>query len=126
MNPPLPRFRNYAIALACSIAAALVQPAMADTTTATTTPVGFITVTVPAAVNATTPSSRTLSIPLYNTAAYAGAVATVDSSTAFSVTGAAWTVNQFTTVPHFVRVKTGAQVGRFFLIASHTATQLTV
>ncbi|MDB6151955.1 MAG: secretion protein [Chthoniobacteraceae bacterium] len=126
MNLTLPRFRNYAVALACSIAAVLVDPAMAETTTATTTPVGFITVTVPAATNATTPSSRTLSIPLYNTAAYAGAVASVDSSSAFTIAGAAWTANQFTTAPHFVRVKTGAQVGRFFLIASHTANQLTL
>ncbi|MES2568595.1 MAG: TIGR02597 family protein [Verrucomicrobiota bacterium] len=121
----LPRFRNYAAVLACSIAVAL-APSLSAETTATTTPVGFITVTIPAAANATTPSSRTLSIPLYNTAAYAGAVASVDSSSAFTVSGAAWTANQFTTVPHFVRVKTGTNVGRFFLIASHTANQLTV
>lgn len=95
-------------------------------TTATTTPVGFITVTVPAAANATTPSSKAISIPLYNAAAFASAITSVDSSNSFTLTGANWTANQFTTTPHFVRVKTGAQVGRFFLISSHTTNRLTV
>jgi uncharacterized protein (TIGR02597 family) len=111
------------LALFLSIASLI--PADAQTT-ATTTPVGFITVTVPAAVDASTPSNKAISIPLYNPADFVSAVASVDSASAFTMTGATWTANQFATTPHFVRIKTGAQVGKFFLIVSNTTNQLTV
>lgn len=112
------------IAAALLTFAPLGAPLLAQTT-ATTTPVGFITVTVPAAANGT-PSNKALSIPLYNPAAFTAAVTSVDSADSFTLTGANWTANQFTTAPHFVRIKTGANVGRFFLITSHTTSQLTV
>lgn len=101
-------------------------PSLFAQTTATTTPVGFITVTVPAAVDAMKPSSKAISIPLYNPAAFSSAIASVDSANSFTLTGATWATNQFTSTPHFVRVKSGAQVGRFFLISSHTTNRLTV
>ena len=39
---------------------------------------------------------------------------------------AAWTPNQWTAIPHLVRVTSGVSDGRFFLITAHTATELTV
>lgn len=102
--------------------------------TATTTPVGFITVVIPKATGATTPSNNAISIPLYATAAYVSSVASVDSTTQLTLTGAAWTAGQFVlaasggtaTTPYIVRVKSGTNVGKFWLISANTASQLTV
>jgi uncharacterized protein (TIGR02597 family) len=99
-------------------------------TTATTIPAGFITKTIPAAVSATTPSNVALSIPLYKAASFVGAVSSVDNTTTVALGGAAFTTGQFnfstTTQPYLLRVKTGSAVGRFFLISTNTATQVTV
>ena len=121
------QFRALSVAILCSIA-----PALHAQTTATTTPVGFVTRTISAAVNATTPSNTTVSIPLYAAADYVSTVATIDSATQFTLTGAAWTAGQFavSTAPRLVRVKTStavpANVGKFFLVTANTTSQLTV
>lgn len=125
--------RPLATALACALLASLL-PALKAQTTATTTPVGFITVTIPAAVDVSTPSNTSLSVPLYNTAAYVSSVATLDSATQFTMTGAAWTAGAFAApaAPYLVRIKgqptlnVGANVGRTFLITGNTTNQLTV
>ncbi len=119
--------RSRILPLACLSAAILSGVASAQTT-ATTTPVGFVTVTIPAAVNSTTPSNAAISVPLYGTAAFQGTIASVDSSNAFSLSGAAFTASQYSssTSPYFVRIMSGTSVGRFFLISANTATQLTV
>ena len=75
-----------------------IGPVTSDTSTtatAATVPVGFTTVTVTPATNSSTPSSQVLSVPFYQPAAYAAAVSSVDSSTQFSSSSAAWTANQF-------------------------------
>lgn len=117
------QFRILSVAILCSIA-----PSLKAQTTATTTPVGFVTVTIPAATNATTPSNRALSFPLYKAADFVGAVASVDSVNQFTLTGAAWTAGQFavSTAPRFVRIKTGTNTGKFFLVTANTTNQLTV
>ena len=110
------------LALALSLFVAV--PTQAQTQ-ATSNPVGYITVTVPAgAVSA--PSYTTLSIPLNNAAVFSGTVATVDSATQVTLNGAAWTDGQYITTPHLARVTSGANVGRFFLITGNTTNQLTV
>jgi hypothetical protein len=105
--------------------------------TATTTPVGFITVTIPAATNSTTPSNTTpsntaLSIPLYATASRTSAAASVDAATQFTLTGAAWTANQFViaptgtaTTPYIAKMASGNSVGQFWLIDGNTTSQRT-
>ncbi len=93
---------------------------------ADTVPVGIIKITIPAAVDANTPSRAAISVPLYRAASFQGAVASVDSSTAFTVSGANFVANQFSTSPFLVRVMSGAGAGRFFLITGNTASQLTV
>jgi uncharacterized protein (TIGR02597 family) len=102
----------------------LAREAGAQTTA--TTPVGFIKLTLPAAADASTPSSTTISIPLYDSPDFSGPVASVDSSSSVSVSGAAWTAGQFTSSPHLIRFKSGAQSGRFYLITSNTTSQVTV
>lgn len=117
--------RSIAAVVALSFAALASHQALAQTT-ATTVPVGFITKTIPAAVDPNNPSNAALSIPLYATAVFTSSVASVDSANSFTMTSAAWTVNQFTAVPHLVRIKSGANVGKFFLISGNSANQLTV
>ena len=122
--------RPLAAAIACTLLASLL-PTLRAQTTATTTPVGFITVNIPAAADANTPSNTTVSVPLYATAAFQGSVALVDSATTLTLTGAAFTAGQFgpystTQPPYLVRVKVGAQVGKFWLITGNTTNQLTV
>ena len=108
-----------------------VVPIMSDTpttTTAATVPVGFTQTVVTPAIDANTPSSQVLSVPFYNAAVYAAAVSTVDTSTQFSNSSATWTTNQFAQSgsPYLVHFQSGNSVGRYFLIQSNTATQVTV
>lgn len=127
------RIRPLATAILCTLVASL-APVLRAQTTATTVPVGFITVTIPAAPSPSTPSNASLSIPLYNTAAYASSVAALVGATDFTLSGAAWTASQFADPanPYLVRIKgqptlnVGANVGRTFLIIANTTNQLTV
>ncbi len=89
-------------------------------TTATTAPVGFLTVSVPAG------SSSAWSLPLYNTPVFQSSISSVDSSTSFSLTSASFTAGQYASSPFFVHVQTGNSAGKFYLISSNTTTQLTV
>lgn len=117
------QFRALSVAILCSIA-----PVTQAQTTATTVPAGFITITIPAAANGSTPSNRALSIPLYKTADFVGVVASVDSANQVTLTGAVWTANQFASVtaPRLLRIKTGANTGKFFLVTANTPNQVTV
>ncbi len=117
--------RNALFALGGLLLGTATSQAQSSTATATTVPVGYLTQTV-AAASGNGPTNATLSLPLYNAAVYAGAITSVDGSTAFSSSAAAWTTNQFTTTPFFARIKSGANVGRCFPITANTATQLTV
>jgi len=94
---------------------------------ATTPPIGFFTVTVPAG-SAASPSYTPLSIPLYNNAVFAGAVTSVDSATQITLGGAVWIAGQFATTaaPRFAKVTAGAGVGRSFLVTGNTTSQLTL
>lgn len=97
----------------------------AQSSTATTVPVGCLTQTI-AAATGNGPANGTVALPLYTAAVYAGLVTSVDGSTAFSSSSAAWTANQFTATPFFVRIKSGNNVGRCFPVTANTATQLSV
>jgi uncharacterized protein (TIGR02597 family) len=92
----------------------------------TTNPVGFVSADITPATDATHPKSTVVSTPFYDLPDFQGAVSSVDSTTQISISGAAFTVNQFSSTPHLARFKSGPSVGRFFLIASNTATQLTL
>ncbi len=113
--------------------AALLLPSirLASFAQTTTEPVGFMTLTIPAAPSSSTPSYSTISVPLYNPADFTGAVASVDSTTSLTLSGAAWTAGQFADAanPRLVRVKTSAtasHVGKYFVVTANTANQLTV
>ncbi len=124
------RIRPLATAIFCTLVVSL-APVLRAQTTATTVPVGFVTVTIAAAPNATSPKLTPVSVPLYRTADYSAAVTALNTSTQFTLSGS-FTASAFVTTPHFVRVKTVANVadavniGKAFLISANTTTQLTV
>jgi uncharacterized protein (TIGR02597 family) len=118
----LPQMRRFLSLFAVLIATVT----FASAQSVTTIPVGFETATIPAAASASNPSNTPVFVPFYPVADFQGAVSTVDSSSALSISGAAFTANQFTTTPHLARLKSGASVGRFFFISANTATQLTL
>lgn len=111
--------RSIAAVVALSFAALAVPHASAQTT-ATTVPVGFITKTIPAGPDAATPSNTVLSIPLYQTADFQSSVAITPAagSSDIKLTSATFSAGQFTGTPHLVRVKSGALVGKFWLITT--------
>ena len=113
--------------------ALLAVPAFAQTT-ATTVPVGFITVSIQAANPPSVPEqSAAFAVPLYNSADFQGAVASVTATT-INFSGTPLTAGQFdqpaaVATPRAVRVKTAANpasVGLLFLVSLNTANQVTV
>ena len=87
-------------------------------------PSGFIQLTIPAAANGV-PVRMPISNPFQRPASTAGALTSVGGSV-LTDAAAAWTPNQWTASPHLVRMTSGVSDGRFFLITSHTTTELTV
>jgi uncharacterized protein (TIGR02597 family) len=112
------------IALVASIAM-LAAPAFAQTT-ATTDPVGFITLNVSGA------SDNAMSVPMVRDAAFAGAVNGSITANSFTVTGAAWTADQFvfnsTTQPntYYCEFATGPLQGLYYLITANGPDSLTL
>jgi hypothetical protein len=120
------------VALTASIAI-LTASAFAQTT-ATTVPVGFITVTIPGATPPTiNEESAAFAAPLYGSADFQGPVASV-SATQINFAGTPLTAGAFdqpgaVATPRAVRVKSAANpaaVGLLFLVSVNTANQVTV
>ena len=120
-------FTLKSLALAAVSLAALLPSGQAQTTV-TTDPVGFTTVTIAPSLDGTTPVGTVISTPLHAAPVYAGTITSVDATNAFSDSNAAWTGNQFVSgsTPYLVKIKSGASVGRFFLVTSNSTSQLTV
>ena len=97
-------------------------------TTANTTSVGYINVTIPAATPTITEQSVAFSVPLYNSPDFQGTVASLDSATSFTLTGASFTAGNFAIAasPRGVRIMTGTQQGLLLLVTANTVNQLTV
>jgi hypothetical protein len=92
--------------------------------TAYTTPVGYVSLGNAGAVPANT--DMTLAIPLERPAVYAGAAAGF-AADVLTVSGTpAFTVNQFTSSPHILKVESGAASGVIALITANTADSITV
>jgi len=112
-------------ALFVFLSGALLLSPCTDAQSVNTPPVGFIKVPIAPAVDAATPSSTIISVPLYGTVSYTGVVSAVnDAESSISAANATWTASQFASAasPHLVRIKTGTSMGRFFLITAHTTT----
>lgn len=88
--------------------------------TASTTPVGVVTVSLPAG------RSSAISVPLIGDSVYSGPISSFTPNT-ITVSGTPWTAGQFTgTTPYFVQIKSGLHVGRMLRITSNTASSITV
>ncbi len=86
-------------------------------TTATTDPVGFMTVDLPVG------SDTVVAAPLSKAPVFQGAVTSLNGF-AVTVTGANF--GDLTTTPHYVQATTGAQAGNIFDVASNTTDTITL
>ncbi len=102
----------YAIALT-----SLALSSVNAQTTATTDPVGFMTVATPIG------SDTIIGSPLTKAAVFQGAVTSRDS---YTITSAGANLGDLTTMPHYVQATTGSQSGMIFDVASNTATTITL
>lgn len=111
-----------------SLLLAAAATGMAFGQTAYTTPVGYValgdTTAGQPAVKATTDSA--ISIPLARPTEYSGLVASVAGSTVTVEGTPAFTVNQFTSVPYTLTVKSGTQKGLTAVVTANTANSITL
>lgn len=103
--------------LAALAAALLAAPGVQAQTTATTDPVGFMTINLPVG------SDTIVAAPLSKAPVFQGAVTSL-SGFVVTVTGANF--GDLTTSPHYLQAVTGAQAGMIFDIASNTADTITL
>jgi hypothetical protein len=112
--------------LAVTVIAALAITAAHAQETATTDPVGFVTIGITAG-SGTTKKNTLFSLPLLETEAIAGQVAgtiTGITSNTISNSNAGWTAGALSnpSTPYLIQITSGAAMGRMFLIASSAAT----
>lgn len=119
--------------LAATVIAALTFPAASAQETATTAPVGFVTINVSPG-SGTSKTTTLMSLPLLETNDIQGQVAgTITGLTATSISNAAadWAAGTLSTpaTPFLIMITSGSAQGRMFLISSvtsNTATTLTI
>jgi uncharacterized protein (TIGR02597 family) len=121
---PMKRTTKFLAAL-CALAA-LPVAALAQTASATTAPVGFVTIT-------TLSNSDTIfSTPLAQPAVFSGSVSTLSSATITATGTPGWTTNAFQYVAgtqsntYYLRFTTGAMAGNYFTVTANTSNSLTV
>ena len=115
----------YRFPLCAAVALAVVSPLNAQTT-ATTDPVGFVTVGITAGTGSAKKNTL-FSVPLLEAESISGQVSGVItgvSSNSISNTNAGWTAGALSApaTPYLIQVTSGAAEGRLFLIASSAAT----
>ncbi len=126
MNPSILRPRVFAAALACSIAALITHSADAQTT-ATTDPVGFITLNIAGNGGASASALSFSGLGLTRPVEYQG---NAEGFAANSLTDndAAWTDNQFNGAAgaYFVELTSGTAAGTTYDISATTASTKTI
>jgi hypothetical protein len=114
------------ISLIASVASAVALPVSMAQTTATTDPVGFVTISA-AAGTGTSKKNTLFSVPLMETESITGQVAgtiTGVTSNSISNSNAGWAPGLLSdpATPYLIQITSGAAEGRLFLIASSAAT----
>ncbi len=113
-------------------------PLCADTVY--TVPQGYTKLTIPAAVDESTPSLSVISATLLADVEYSGQITvennydadpdsdplTNQGAQTITATGTAWAANQWTTEAHLAYLVNGSASEEAFLITSHTTTTLTI
>jgi uncharacterized protein (TIGR02597 family) len=100
--------------------------ASAQSASVSTTPVGYVGVTIQPTTSAQTTTTY-VSLPFFNAPVYANAVSSITSGTV-TVSTSTWTTNQFaqTGAPYFLKIVSGQESGRVMLITANTTNTLTV
>ncbi len=96
----------------------------AQTTTVATDPVGYVTVDFSGG-SIGSPTINSLSLPLYSDVEALGIISSL-TSTELADSNANWTPDEFASpsTPYFVRITSGAGIGRILLIISNTVDTL--
>jgi uncharacterized protein (TIGR02597 family) len=115
------RFARFVLGCAGVVIA---MTASAHATTSVSESAGVLKITIPPPAPGST-SRRALGVPFHRPAEYQGIVLAIGSDTV-TFSNALFGAGQFTTTPHFARILGGLNVGRYFLITSHTTTAVTV
>ena len=123
--------RSLLITALLTVCAGLCIRSSFAATSVATDPVGYMSYTVAAAIDASTPSTTALCIPLQDVVSGTGAITgqvTGISANTISNSAAGWSASAFavTGAPCFVRIKSGAAKGLTLLITANSATDLTV
>jgi uncharacterized protein (TIGR02597 family) len=87
-------------------------------------PVGCVRVVIPAPATGET-TRKVLGIPFNRASVFRGIVTSVSGSTIKAGTPA-WTSGQFVSAVHYLKFRTGPNVGRYFTVTANTADTLTV
>jgi len=117
--------RILPVLLAAGLACVCTASAQSTSGTATTNPVGYITVNCPAG------SDTILSVPFHQSPAFVAplsAAPSISGSTAtldFSATGVSWTANQFAG-SYYVRFTAGTKIGSYYTVTANTSNTLTI
>ena len=121
------KLRIHQILALALVSLTLIASSQAQTTV-TTDPVGFTNVVIAPSVDGTNPAGTVISTPFHTAPIYAGTITSVDGSNSFSDSSAAWTASQFVSgsAPCLVKIKSGASVGRAFLVTVNGTNQITV
>ncbi|OYV06790.1 MAG: hypothetical protein CFE26_04430 [Verrucomicrobiales bacterium VVV1] len=119
-NPVMKPIYSYALLAAfAAVGAASAQ------TTATTTPVGYISLGAPTGDAIPAGTDNIISIPLNKPSAYSGAVSG-STGTTISFAGTPFTASAFTATPHVVEITSGTKKGVTGLVTANTSSVLTV
>ena len=119
--------------LLATVVALATAPGLNAQTTATTEPVGFVTINVAAGTGSSKTTSL-VSIPLLDTTSITGQAAgqiTGVTANSISNSNAGWGANELSTAaaPYLIQIKSGAAIGSMFLISTttpNTATTVTI
>lgn len=87
-------------------------------------PVGCVRVVIPAPATGET-TRKVVGIPFNRASVFRGIVTSVSGSTIKAGTPA-WTSGQFVSAVHYLKFRTGPNVGRYFTVTANTADTLTV
>ncbi len=107
-------------ALAATLAVAGLSIASLPAETAYTVPQGYLNQTITAL------KTTAISFPLYGEPVVAGSLTSVGASTLADSSASFSAIYDDAATPHYIRITSGAGVGRFFKIATITATDATV
>ena len=102
----------------------LTVPASGFAATVVSEPVGFVNVTLPAPSGGAS-TAKLIGVPFHRASVFLG-TNLLSAANSLQATAPGWVPAQFTGVPHFARMRSGAYSGRCFAVMANTVDTLTL